>query len=62
MLQNYEPERYIEELTETDIYSAIRYLEPETQGSEEPDDRGNVALAIILLIFVLGLLAFIRFH
>lgn len=53
---NLRADRYIEELTDTEVYAAIRYLETESQGSKEPDDCSNVVIAIILLIFVLACL------
>lgn len=55
MPQNYGPHRHIEELTDTEIYAAIRYLEPES-------NRSAVAVAIILLILMLGPVAFIWFY
>jgi hypothetical protein len=34
MLANYDPDRNIEELTDTEIYAAIRYLEPDTSSAK----------------------------
>ena len=64
MLENQEPDQNIEDLTDAEIYSGISYLEPESTVSEKADDDngGGVAVAIILRMFVLGLVAFIRFY
>ena len=34
MLTNHEPDRNIEDLTDTEIYDAIRYLEPDPKKRE----------------------------
>ena len=44
----------IEDLTDPEIYDAIRYLEPNsTSGTEENDDSGLV-ICLSLLILLLG--------
>ena len=38
MLINHEPDRNIEDVTDTEIYDAIRYLEPDPKSAKEMDD------------------------
>ena len=56
MLTNHEPDRNIEDLTETEIYEAIRYLEPHPRNTnEKQDDAAALVAAIIFVILMLGL-------
>ena len=56
MLTNREPDRNIEDLTETDIYNAIRYLESHPRDTnEKQDDTAALVAAIIFVILMLGL-------
>ena len=56
MLTNHEPDRNIEDLTETEIYEAIRYLEPQPRyTNERQDDAAALVAAIIFVILMLGL-------
>ena len=56
MLTNHEPDRNIEDLTETDIYNAIRYLESHPRDTnEKQDDTAALVAAIIFVILMLGL-------
>jgi len=66
MLTNPEPDRNIEELTDDEIYAAIRYLEAApTSASEQSDDAAasavhddhGVVICACLYIAVLGCLA-----
>ena len=64
MLTNQEPDRNIEDLTETEIYDLIRYLEPNPQSANEmdEDDRetdSGVVVCVSLYIALLGCLAFV---
>ena len=63
MLANHEPDRNIEELSDTEMYDAIRYLEPEPQSAKEMDgdrDKDNGAvICVCLYIALLGFLAFV---
>ena len=62
MLTNHEPDRNIDELTDTEIYDAIRYLESEAGPSnkdqyEDPNDDGwalGISVMFIVLIIVLA--------
>jgi hypothetical protein len=67
MLTNHEPDRNIEDLTETEIYDAIRYLEPDPQNANEMDggdrDKDNVVvICIVLCAASLVCLAFMWFY
>jgi hypothetical protein len=56
MPTNHEPDRNIEDLTETEIYNAIRYLEPYPRNTnEKQDDTAALVAAIIFVILMLGL-------
>lgn len=56
MLTNHEPDRNIDDLTETEIYNAIRYLEPHPRNTnEKQDDTTALVAVIIFLILMLGL-------
>ena len=62
MLRNQEPDRNIEDLTDEEIYSAIHYLEPHSRSDEELEDGSGPATAIILLVLLCGMVAFIWFY
>jgi hypothetical protein len=56
MLTNHEPDPNIEDLTETEIYKAIRYPEPRPRSTnEKQDDTAALVAAIIFVILMLGL-------
>lgn len=56
MLTNQDPERNIDDLTETEIYNAIRYLEPHPRNiNDRKDDTTALVAVIIFLILMLGL-------
>ena len=62
MLTNHEPDRNIEDLTDTEIYDAIRYLEPDPKIAKKmcEDDRekdNGVVICVCLYIALLGCLA-----
>jgi len=64
MLTNHEPDRNIEDLTDTEIYDAIRYLEQDPKSAKEmdEDDResdNGVVIYVCLYIALLGCLAFV---
>jgi hypothetical protein len=67
MLTNHEPDRNIEDLTDTAIYDAIRYLEPDPKSANEMDeddrDKDNgVAICVVLYVALLVCLAFLWFY
>ena len=61
MLTNQEPDRNIDDLTDIEIYAAIRYLKPDPTNAGEQDsgdqnqDNG-VMICVCLYIAVLGCL------
>ena len=70
MLTNHEPDRNIEDLTDTEMYDAIRYLEPDPKSANEMDgdnrDKDNgvvscVFLYVALLVCV-ACVAFVWFY
>jgi hypothetical protein len=67
MLTDHEPDRNIEDLTETEIYNAIRYLEPDQKNANkmDADDRNKdkgVVICVCLYIAVLVCLVFFWFY
>ena len=71
MLTNHEPDRNVEDLTDAEIYAAIRYLEPGTSSANEQKDdtpatRQNfdngAVICVCLYIAVLASLAFLWFY
>jgi hypothetical protein len=68
MLRNHEPDRNIEDLTDTEIYDAIRYLEadPRSTNGQNDDiaitnqnDDNGVVICIFLYVALLACLAFV---
>jgi hypothetical protein len=56
MLTDHDPDRNIEDLTDAEIYAAIRYLEPHPRNTnEKQDDTAALVATIIFLILMLGL-------
>jgi hypothetical protein len=67
MLTNHEPDRNIEDLTDTEIYDAIRYLEPDPKSANEMDgndqDKDNgVVISVFLYVALLVCVAFVWFY
>jgi cytochrome c1 len=62
MLRNQEPDPNIEDLTDKEINSAIHYLEPHSESNKKESDDSGLAPVIILLILVVGGIAFIWFY
>jgi hypothetical protein len=67
MLTNHEPDRNIEDLTDTEIYDAIRYLEPDPKSANEMDgddqDKDNgVVICVFLYVALLVCMAFVWFY
>jgi len=71
MLTNHEPDRNIEDLTDPEIYDAIRYLEPDPRSAhrnsddfdttDQNDDNG-VVICICLYGALLVCMAFVWFY
>ena len=66
MLANQEPDRNIEDLSDTEMYDAIRYLEPDLQIANEADgdpgkDKG-VVICVCLYAAILVCMAFVWFY
>jgi hypothetical protein len=71
MLRNHEPNRNIEDLTDTEIYDAIRYLEPDQRSANEQNDDiattdqnddNGVVICVVLYVALLICLAFAWFY
>jgi hypothetical protein len=68
MLTNQEPDWNIDDLTDTEIYAAIRYLEadPRTEGKQDANDQDDndngVVICVCLYSLLLGCLAFVWFY
>jgi hypothetical protein len=62
MLANYDPDRNIDDLTDTEIYDAIRYLEPGLTTADQLDaddqDKDNGAV-ICVCLYVALLICFV---
>jgi hypothetical protein len=67
MLANHEPDRNIEDLTDTEIYNAIRYLEPVSKSAKEIDEDdgekdNGVVICVGLYVALSVCLAFVWFY
>jgi hypothetical protein len=67
MLTNQEPDRNIDDLTDPEIYAAIRYLEadPRPEDKQDANDQNTdngVVICVSLYIVLLGCLAFVWFY
>lgn len=63
MLTNQEPDWNIDDLTDTEIYAAIHYLEadPGTEDKQDVNDQNKdngIVICVCLYILLLGCLAF----
>jgi len=64
MLANHDPDHNIEDQTDTEIYDAIRYLEPDDKsatelGEDNREQDNGVVICVCLYIALLGCLAFV---
>ena len=59
MLANYDPDWNIDDLTDTQIYAAIRYLEWDAGSTNEQDDDRCVIICAILYVLLLVCLGFV---
>jgi hypothetical protein len=67
MLTNQEPDWNIDDLTDPEIYAAIRNLEadPRTEDKQDASDHdtdNGVVICVSLYIVLLGCLAFVWFY
>jgi hypothetical protein len=67
MLANQEPDWNIDDLTDSEIYAAIHYLEadPGTMDKQDADDQykdTGVVICVCSCILLLGCLAFLWFY
>ena len=62
MLKDHEPDRNMHELTDTEIYNAIQYLETDSRGSNEQDDRAALTIAISFVILLSGALGLLWYQ
>lgn len=65
MLANHEPDHNLENLSDTEIYDAIRYLEPDPQSANEvdgdPDKDNGVVICVCLYAAILVCLVLVWF-
>ena len=52
----------IEDLSDAEIYDAIRYLEPNSTSGIEEDDDSDLVICISVLILLLGCLGVMLFY
>ena len=52
----------IEDLTDPEVYDAIRYLEPNSTSGIEEDDDSDLVICISVLILLLGCLGVMLFY
>lgn len=67
MLTNYDSDWNIDDLTDTEIYAVIRYLEPDPRNATEQDTGGDnkdkgVVICVCLYIALSVCLAFFWFY
>jgi hypothetical protein len=64
---NYDPDSNIDDLTDTKIYNAIHYLEPDSPNTDDrhtddPDKDYGVVICVCLYVVLLVCLAFLWFY
>lgn len=62
MAKNHESKLMIEDLTDADIYTAIRYLEPDAGSANQQHDDVEFAIFVTSVILLLGYLGFLWLH
>ena len=67
MLTNQEPDGNIDDITDTEIYAAIRYLEPDSgnAGEQDPDGQGRdngIVICVCLYVALSACLTFLWFY
>jgi len=56
MLTNHEPDWNIDDLSDTAIYAAIRYLEPDTRRADKENDDVSVLICVGLYLVLIAFL------
>jgi hypothetical protein len=59
MAKKHESNRHIEDVTQTEISAAIRYLDPDLRSTDEQAHATGVAICIALVLLALACLVFI---
>jgi len=59
MLANHESDWNIDDLSDTDVYAAIRYLEPDPVSTNQQDDHRRVIICACLYVLLLLCLGFV---
>jgi hypothetical protein len=60
MLMNHEPDWNIDDLSDTQVYAAIRYLEPDTRRADEENDDRSVLICVgLYLLLIAGVAAWL---
>jgi len=67
MLTKQEPDWNIDDITDAEIYAAIRYLEPEPGNTREQNSNGQgrdngAVICVCLYVVLLGCLAFLLIY
>ena len=63
MLENYQRRESLESITEAEILSAIRYLDPDLQPERTGQNAGTVCgICITLLTMLMSVVAYICLH
>ena len=67
MLANYDPDWNIDELTDAEIYAAIRYLEPgltnaDPLDADDQDKDNGVVICVFLYVALLICVVFLWFY
>ena len=58
MAEKYKSNSNLEDLTDYEVYDAIRYLDPDPRGATEDSIDSGVAICVGLWMVVLGCLGF----
>jgi hypothetical protein len=62
MAKKHESKWNIEDLSDAEIYDAIRYLETDLSSTTEQDNDNGVVICVCLYILLFGCLAFLWFY
>jgi hypothetical protein len=57
MLANHEPDWNIDDLSDSEVCAAIRYLEPDTRSADEENDDVSVLICVSLYLLLIACLA-----